>query len=104
MKFVCKAGCGNCCRVLAIPLGHTIVGPHATAKKDFYQARGLRVVWTDNTETLWALVPHRCPHLTQGDNLCEIYDTKKWPDNCRHFIGLKYSFVKCQGKFVKDEE
>ncbi len=100
MKFVCVQ-CGNCCRILAFPIGHEIVSPKVQAKMKFYTARGLKIHWTDGDETLWATIPHKCRNLSE-DNRCYIY--KGRPEICRRSIGLRYSFVNCEGYYTEEED
>jgi Fe-S-cluster containining protein len=99
MRFVCVQ-CGRCCKMLAFPIGHELVSPKTRVKMQLYTARGLKIHWTDNDETLWAVLPQRCRNLTE-DNKCHIHENK--PELCRRSIGLRHSFINCEGHYEEED-
>ena len=88
--------CMECCKIVAV---RAAINPLNKRTKEFYQARGCRIIPTDQLPLV--VIPYMCPHLSpQG---CLIYDRR--PLACRLYDG-RYdpimSHICLWGKVEKD--
>jgi Fe-S-cluster containining protein len=83
--------CGECCLDLHFMIAPVDVGE--VDIREFYDARGIEVEETRGL--LWAIVPHRCPHLTE-DNMCDIYESR--PASCRKYDGRLRLLTNCRAR------
>jgi Fe-S-cluster containining protein len=79
--------CLECCKWVGVL---TAVPIDIPGIKEFYEARGAKIIKDPNLPVPLIVIKSECPHLTSKG--CDIYETR--PQVCRDMDGSKTAFVK----------